>query len=678
MYEIKFDQIQSKVLYIGTSDTIMLIMSSHDGKPDNQNISGIKSFTELDYLADLKEVNIFGDESSNVILLTALNGGETSMAKLLHLCCQNKFHFSSSKTWWYWDSKCWIRDPTGIQINNVLYNEVGNVIRLARTVYKNLSLVRGIVANIPKIYNIDIIKKKLESRDYKRRIIQEAEWIFPTNSSIKDIEKLLDTNPYLIGFPNGVFDLNSMTFRLSKPDDYISIILDYEYSDKVDESIIELQAFIDNIMPDSNDRHYLLKLLSSGLLGQNPNELFHIFTGVGRNGKSKLSELLKLTLGGYFASISSTFLTAKITSANNATPHLMNLKGKRLVIGSEPDHHTKLNATAIKSLSGNDEVVGRKLYQDVQTFRPIFKMIVLCNNIPDVDASDAALWARCRCLTFPTQFVDKPTASHERLKNEYLSIKLPTWRLAFFQLLIRYFAIFMREGLAMTPNMLGKTQEYQVESDIYLQWLNERTEPSESATHTLVLYDDFCVWHRSNLPNKPIPSQIIFARGIKVYKTIKKNVWDGYKNKQGVEGIKIKSRTEINIRDHNVGNANNLAVYALELMSNKYYVGKTNDIDRRFTEHSNGLGAIWTKIYPPVTGPIILKENASAFDENVFFKEYVMKYGIENVRGDVYCQVNLSNEDIRMIQKEIDGAADQCYVCHQKGHFTKQCAYQSN
>jgi predicted GIY-YIG superfamily endonuclease len=41
-------------------------------------------------------------------------------------------------------------------------------------------------------------------------------------------------------------------------------------------------------------------------------------------------------------------------------------------------------------------------------------------------------------------------------------------------------------------------------------------------------------------------------------------------------------------------------IYILQLINNKYYVGKSNDLNMRIDEHSNGNGSQWTQIYKPV------------------------------------------------------------------------------
>ena len=187
--------------------------------------------------------------------------------------------------------------------------------------------------------------------------------------------------------------------------------------------------------------------------------------------------------------------------------------------------------------------MGRQLYGEQKTFRPFFKIILLCNNIPEIDAVDKAVWLRCRCLSFPTSFVLNPTAPNERKLDQYLSTKLPGWCLAFFHLLLKYFQIYMVEGLKMTPNMLERTGDYRVESDIYLRWLNERTVASDTASHICDLYEDFKRWHLINGSGTKLPNPSSFVKGLRLHKEVKKNVWLNHINKQGIEGLRLVDST---------------------------------------------------------------------------------------------------------------------------------------
>jgi hypothetical protein len=48
-------------------------------------------------------------------------------------------------------------------------------------------------------------------------------------------------------------------------------------------------------------------------------------------------------------------------------------------------------------------------------------------------------------------------------------------------------------------------------------------------------------------------------------------------------------------------------------------------------------------------------------------------YGIENVRGGSYTQINLDEYTMAHIQKQLISANDLCFKCGQSDHFAKDC-----
>jgi predicted GIY-YIG superfamily endonuclease len=116
-------------------------------------------------------------------------------------------------------------------------------------------------------------------------------------------------------------------------------------------------------------------------------------------------------------------------------------------------------------------------------------------------------------------------------------------------------------------------------------------------------------------------------------------------------------------------------VYALQLSSNKYYIGKSFNVPKRFQEHLDGKGSSWTTRHKPIR-IIEAKLITSQHDENNLTKDYMKKYGIQNVRGGSYTQVDLPLESVQSIEKEITGNADKCYKCQKYGHFARNCSYQ--
>jgi predicted GIY-YIG superfamily endonuclease len=113
-------------------------------------------------------------------------------------------------------------------------------------------------------------------------------------------------------------------------------------------------------------------------------------------------------------------------------------------------------------------------------------------------------------------------------------------------------------------------------------------------------------------------------------------------------------------------------IYILQLAGGRYYVGKTNNIARRYQEHLNGKGSAWTRRWPPTT---LVKtiDATSAFDEDKTVKEYMAKYGIDKVRGGSYVSETLDAAQHDLLTKEIRGAEGRCTQCGGAGHFVAAC-----
>ena len=92
-------------------------------------------------------------------------------------------------------------------------------------------------------------------------------------------------------------------------------------------------------------------------------------------------------------------------------------------------------------------------------------------------------------------------------------------------------------------------------------------------------------------------------------------------------------------------------IYVLELKENKYYIGRSNNIEQRIGQHFLGNGSVWTKLFKPlsVISYEIEKDN---WHENYKTLQMMKMHGINNVRGGSWCTTVL--ELLTKIKLEID------------------------
>ena len=126
-------------------------------------------------------------------------------------------------------------------------------------------------------------------------------------------------------------------------------------------------------------------------------------------------------------------------------------------IRSEPDPGQKINSAFVKKLSGNDPLTARLLFSnDIITYRPSFKILLLCNGIPVMTHNDPAVWKRMRIIDFPTTFVDNPVQPNERKIDRTLKTKITedvNYRKEFMLMLLDWYkTLYLVKGLADPPN----------------------------------------------------------------------------------------------------------------------------------------------------------------------------------------------------------------------------------
>ena len=158
---------------------------------------------------------------------------------------------------------------------------------------------------------------------YKETLLRELE-----AKCFKVID--FDNNPNLLGFKNGVYDLQTNTFRKATKNEFITMTCKYNYISNYNTSLAF--EYLSNIFPIKEELDYAINRLSLILEGVNREQTVTFNYGfTASNGKSYLMERVKSALGDYSDSFSVNLLTNKMKGAGEANSTLINFKNKRFL-----------------------------------------------------------------------------------------------------------------------------------------------------------------------------------------------------------------------------------------------------------------------------------------------------------------------------------------------------------
>ena len=454
------------------------------------------------------KMDVFLTNNINLIK-KSINGGHFSIAKLISIIYPNKYRIDNlkHKTWYEFDGTRWIAQSCGLYI--MLSEELPKYYLK----YLNLIVSDGTDENEKdenendkkRIYTLI---KNLETTAFKKNILEELANIYYNIDP--DFYNKLDSNPMLIGFNNGIYDLSKFEFREGKYDDYLTLTTGYDYIEYTndDPKINEIMTFLSQIITDNDIKQYLLLVLGKSLSGLLDDKFF-VWTGItGANGKSTLINFLEMALGGYSTSIDISLLTQKRTASSNATPDLVRLRGKRFFSLQEPEHNDVLRTGLLKQLTGGDNIIARELFKSPITFKLQGTMVLCCNDLPSIASNDGGTWRRLRVIEFNSRFCDNPKKFNEFKIVPNIKDKLKSWKSCFMFILITYYKKYVNEYnyiINEPSEVIDSTNKYKHDNDKFSDFINECLVESTEFTPQKEIYTTFRIWWDSNYPSYKIP-----------------------------------------------------------------------------------------------------------------------------------------------------------------------------
>tara|TARA_B110000259_G_scaffold39965_1_gene45643 strand:- start:137 stop:2734 length:2598 start_codon:yes stop_codon:yes gene_type:complete len=468
------------------------------------------------------------------LLQKSYTGTHTDIAHVIYQMYKHDFVCTSIKknTWYEFKKHRWVASDSGYVLKMKMSNEVWKQYMRKSSEYSKKASEEEDSDEQERLQKradkYSKIASSLKNTTQKSNYLKECSEFFYQEK----FEDKLDSNCSLIGFENGVFDLETNEFREGQPDDYISFSTNTDYIKYDDTNPInkEIMIFLSQILPKEEMIEYFLKLFSSFLSGLITSEKFHIFTGTGANGKSKVIELFQSAFGDYCGQFNVTLLTQKRAKSNDTNSELAKSKGKRFMVLQEPSEDEKLNIGFMKELTGGDKIIARGLFQDPIEFKPQAHLVLTCNHLPSIPSDDGGTWRRIRVIEFTSTFTDIPDPEN---KNEFkidtqLSLKFEDWKEHFMSILIFYYKKYIDEGIYEPSEVLTCTKEYQKDNDTLKLYIEERIEKEQDGFISFSeLYNDFKYWYRDSgeLKKPPTKQQLL--------KYMNKNLIKNNKNRNG-------------------------------------------------------------------------------------------------------------------------------------------------
>jgi putative DNA primase/helicase len=368
--------------------------------------------------------------------------------------------------WLEWDGARWARDEKRAtwDLARRVCREVGDELAVAATSDVQHRRIRAKTGSATTVMNV----VKLASADPRHAV------------AVRE----LDADPWLLNTPDGVVDLRSGEV--------------YEHDrgalhTKVTAASLggecpRFLSFLERIQPDPNVRAYLQRLAGYALTGSARDHVLPFWYGVGRNGKGTLAHALRAALGDYAIEIPAETL---MESHHERHPtELAQLRGARLVVGSEVDTGRRWNEARLKRLTGGDPISARYIAKDYFEFDPSHTLVLIGNHKPGLRSVDEAIRARIHLVSFDVVIPaeERDATLPEALRAEYGGIL--AWAL-------EGCVAWQKSGLAPPPSVLMATREYLDSEDGIAGWLSERTEAGPQVKLSYA-HRDYSKWCEEN------------------------------------------------------------------------------------------------------------------------------------------------------------------------------------
>lgn len=361
--------------------------------------------------------------------------------RLVHHRGENLRYVPELREWLAWDGFRWRPDTDG------------EVFRVAKEI-------------------VDAVKEPRHDRDQQRlwlrtkseALINAMVRLASTEPGIPVRVAHLDRDPFLLGVANGTLDLRTGKLRAPRRDDLITKASPVVYSTLA--KCPEWDAFLGKVTGGDKELiESLQRAAGYSLTGDVSEEVTLIPHGDGGNGKTTFLYALRLIMGDYATTIDANTLIA--TQHPQHTTSRLDVRGARMAVAFETDPGTRLAEAAIKVLSSNEPITGRRMYGNNVTFNPTHTMWLACNHLPEVVGTDDGIWRRLLVMPFRVKIDEDEVDTHFRERFQAEAPGILAWA-------VRGCLEWQEKGLRPALASCRATEEYRNNHDQVRRFVREQ------------------------------------------------------------------------------------------------------------------------------------------------------------------------------------------------------------
>lgn len=320
--------------------------------------------------------------------------------------------------------------------------------------------------------------------------------------------KEFDADPWLLGVRNGTLDLRTGVLLPPDRGHRITRVCEADWQGDIHDA--RFDAFVAHMFSTTDVLRYVQRFFGYCLTGITTEKAIVIVQGDTDSGKTTLINAIKEVLGTYAASLhAENFLQQQNP---NKKWELANADHARFVPIEEIGTEGRVFAIDfLKAASGGGDMTGEKKNQQPYTFRPQWKLLFLCNDIPSAPAGDNATWKRLHlieCAPAPA-VLDRTLGAH---------LATSTARSAILAWMVAGAADFLAQGGIHAPEAIrAATRRHRGDCDWLSKFLEEHYTLGTDEDHisSREFMADLQLWCRQN--GHRDPSAVSVLRRLKRY-----------------------------------------------------------------------------------------------------------------------------------------------------------------